>query len=133
MAWFNTNKELSWALNGADNTGLAAYNTVIADSRYTGPFNPMLAPPTVTESTKTNPTKGGGGGKRSTTTSATLMTAESTALEGIQQEREAGIQRALAVSKMPEVVGTALLAREAQGFRNLPPAARAVLRKDMAD
>jgi len=25
VAWFNTNKELSWALNGAGNTGLAAY------------------------------------------------------------------------------------------------------------
>ncbi len=132
VAWFNTNKELSWALNGAGNTGLAAYNTVIADSRYTGTFTPLIAPPTVTEPTRTKPTKGGGG-KRSTTTSTTLMTAESTALESIQQEREAGIQRALAVSKMPEVVGTALLAREAQGFRSLPPAARAVLRKDMAD
>lgn len=132
VAWFNTNKELSWALNGAGNTGLAAYNTVIADSRYTGTFTPLVAPPTVTEPTRTKPTKGGGG-KRSTTTSTTLMTAESTALESIQQEREAGIQRALAVSKMPEVVGTALLAREAQGFRSLPPAARAVLRKDMAD
>lgn len=132
VAWFNTNKELSWALNGTGNTGLAAYNTVIADSRYTGTFTPLVAPPTVTEPTRTKPTKGGGG-KRSTTTSTTLMTAESTALESIQQEREVGIQRALALSKMPEVVGTALLAREAQGFRNLPPAARAVLRKDMAD
>lgn len=132
VTWFNTNKELSWALNGAGNTGLAAYNTAIADSRYTGTFTPLVAPPTVTEPTRTKPTKGGGG-KRSTTTSTTLMTAESMALESIQQEREVGIQRALAVSKMPEVVGTALLAREAQGFRSLPPAARAALRKDMAD
>ncbi|MDQ5769463.1 glycoside hydrolase family 26 protein [Thiothrix subterranea] len=116
VAWFNTNKELSWALNGAGNTGLAAYNTVIADSRYTGTFTALLAP----EPTKTRVAKGGGGGKRYTTT-----------LESIQQERDAGTQRALALSKLPAVVGTALLAREAHGFRRLPAAARAVLREDV--
>ncbi|OQW99688.1 MAG: hypothetical protein BWK73_49995 [Thiothrix lacustris] len=111
VAWFNTNKELSWALNGAGNTGLAAYNAMISNSYYTGSFTPegviAVSKPTSGKGSKT-------GGKRVTTTST---------LASIQQDSQTGLQQVLAVSKLPAVVGEKLLEREAQGFRTLSPAA----------
>lgn len=41
VVWFNTNKELSWALNYSNNTGLAAYNSVVANSYFSGTFTPL--------------------------------------------------------------------------------------------
>lgn len=130
VAWFNTNKELSWALNGTGNTGLTAYNNVVSNSYFTGAFKPL-----VTTASKPTSSKGSktGGGKRSTTTgtlSVTSATTETTTLDTIEQERETGVQKALAVSKMPAVVGAKLLAREAQGFRALSRTARQKLREN---
>ncbi len=43
VAWFNSNKELNWALNYAGNTGLPAYNTGISNSFYTGTFTSLAS------------------------------------------------------------------------------------------
>lgn len=107
VSWFNINKELSWALNetarsGLPNTGLNAYNSVIPDNHYTGDFTPL--------STAKQSTAKQSGGK-------------SNANHGKQSSKGGqlkGLSRALAVSHMPQVVGQKLLARQAQGFRNLP-------------
>ena len=131
VSWFNTNKELSWALNGAGNTGLVAYNVVAANGYYSPVFTPLItaapAPATPTDSNTTTNTKGGksggGGGKKtSTSTMTTLSVTEST--------RDTGLQRALAVSHMPVVVGEKLLEREAEGFRSLSQSALQALRKE---
>ena len=42
IAWFNMNKELSWALHNSNNTGLTAYNTAIQDPYYLGTFTSLI-------------------------------------------------------------------------------------------
>jgi beta-mannanase len=125
VAWFNTNKELGWALNGAGNTGLVAYNSVTANSYYSGTFAPLTTAPTAPTTTTTN-TKGGksgGGGKKtSTSTMTTLSVTDDT--------QDTSLQRALAVSHMPAVVGEKLLESEAEGFRSLSPSALKALREE---
>ena len=36
IVWFNTNKELDWALNLEGNTGLSAYNNAVSDAHFAG-------------------------------------------------------------------------------------------------
>ncbi len=126
IAWFNTNKELSWALNGAGNTGLTAYNSLITNSYYTGTFTPLTTTPTTTTSKK---------GKRTTTTSATTSTITASSADSVDSvspsdnsDTVAAQQRALNLSRLPPIVGDKLLEREAQGFRQLPEQARQALR-----
>ncbi len=110
VAWFNTNKELSWALNGVGNTGLFAYNSVTANSYYSGMFTPLT--PITTQPPAARGGKGGGGKKASTRTLSTSSVTADTQ-----------------VSHMPAVVGEKALAREAQGFHSLPPLALQALRE----
>ena len=116
VAWFNTNKEFNWALTEANNTGLTAYNSMVLNSFYTSTFTPLVT--TTTTTTKKT------GGKRTTsaTTASTLEAEASTVTtdEALPAFNE-GLQRSLALSHLPPVVGEALLQREAQGFRALPP------------
>jgi hypothetical protein len=103
VVWFNTNKELSWALTNVGNTGLTAYNTVVANSYYSGVFAPLtqaaassaMAAPSVSVS--------------STTLQTSIVTAS----------KADNVQKALASSRLPTVMGQALLNREAQGFKGL--------------
>lgn len=117
VAWFNTNKEFNWALTEANNTGLTAYNSMVLNSFYTSTFTPLVTTTTTTTTKKT-------GGKRTTsaTTASTLEAEASTVTtdEALPAFNE-GLQRSLALSHLPPVVGEALLQREAQGFRALPP------------
>jgi beta-mannanase len=107
VAWFNTNKELSWALTGASNTGLTAYNNVVADSYYTGTFIPSGQ--TATSSAMTTSSL-----SLSSTTQPTSVTVQNTADD---------TRKVLALSRLPTVVGEALLKREARGFKNLSTSA----------
>lgn len=43
VTWFNTNKELSWALNYPGNTGFNGYKSMITNSYYTGTFTPLTS------------------------------------------------------------------------------------------
>lgn len=125
VAWFNTNKELNWALNGVGNTGLAAYNALITNNYYTGTFTPL------TTTTTSKGGKSGGGGKRTSTTTASVSSspAVTESTNSTLSGRDAGIQQALDVSQMPVVVGERLLEQEAQGFRSLSAEALQALRK----
>ncbi len=136
VAWFNTNKELSWALNetalsGASNTGLAGYNSVVGDSYFLGSFVPTKTTTTdggttytSTSGNKGRKTDGGSGGgkgsKTRTSTSTSISVDASETLSG-RARGLTGLYRALDVSQMPAVVGEKLLAAEAEGFRKLAP------------
>lgn len=41
IAWFNINKELSWALHNTNNTGLDAYNQAVQSIYFTGTFKSL--------------------------------------------------------------------------------------------
>ncbi len=122
VAWFNTNKEFNWALTESNNTGLAAYNAAVVNSYYTGIFTPLTTTTTTTKRTTSKKTA-------TVTTSSTLgVSAESSIVDEPLPAFNEGVQRALAFSHLPPVVGQALLEREAQGFRQLAPEALKALR-----
>jgi beta-mannanase len=126
IAWFNTNKEFNWALTGAGNTGLNAYNATVINSYYSGSFTPLT---TTTTTTKTTRKKATASTSTIITTASTLDASTSAADSSTTVENlNEGLQRALALSHMPTVVGENLLAREAQGFRSLAPDALKTLR-----
>ena len=120
IVWFNTNKELDWALNETGNTGLNAYNDAVFADYFGGalsvkaaavaPEEPVIEEPVAEEPVKTSPGKKGRGGKKSQT---------ETLARAVTEEPLRGIAKALAVSKMPDVVGARLLAKEAEGLRNM--------------
>ena len=115
IIWFNTNKELDWALNDTGNTGLTAYNQAVMGDYFGGSL--PIKSSTITELTPTEepvkPTRGKNKGRKKTLSISTTTTLETTLT---------GIEKAIAVSRMPAVVGEKLLAREAEGLRNMPKA-----------
>ncbi|RVU84714.1 hypothetical protein EOL70_10705 [Leucothrix sargassi] len=103
IVWFNTNKELSWALNLDGNTGLSAYNNAVMGDYFGG--TPAIKPSATdapTETPEEVPKRNKGKGKSRTADSGTKLT---------------GL--ANAISRVPDVVGQKLLAREAQGLREM--------------
>jgi len=118
IVWFNTNKELGWALNETGNTGLTAYNNAVMTDYFGGELTikstpvPDITDPVIEEPVKNSPPKKGSGkGKKESTRLAAKAVAEDGKLTGIA--------KALSVSKMPAVVGQKLLAKEAEGLRNM--------------
>ena len=114
IVWFNTNKELGWALNDTGNTGLTAYNRAVTGDYFGGTLpikSSTVAEPTpVEELTKPSRGKGKGGKNKTLSTAATV------------EATLTGIDKAISVGRMPAVVGAKLLAREAAGLRNMPKA-----------
>mgnify|MGYP000734187380 CR=1 FL=1 len=112
IVWFNTNKELNWALNETGNTGLAAYNTSVVSDYFGGVLpiksTTVVTEPTPVETESTKPSRGKG--KQKHTASKTTLTSESPMT---------GLDKAMMVSHMPAVVGERLLAKEAEGLRNM--------------
>lgn len=117
ISWFNTNKELSWALNetarsGMPNTGLGAYNQQAMNDHFVNTFipsAPVVEPPVEDEPVSDDGGKGKGKGNNGKGNNGNA-----------NGDKETGLQRALAVSRMPAVVGEKLRQREAEGFRNMP-------------
>lgn len=139
VAWFNTNKELSWALNetalsGAPNTGLAGYNAVVGDAWFLGTFTPTKTTTTTgggttDTSTKGRKTSGGGKGGKTTTTMA-VSTAETGPVSTSDVGQLPGVGLMPDVSRLPDVSGEDLLALEAAGFRSLPAEALGKIRSN---
>ncbi len=108
VAWFNTNKELSWALTGTNNTGLTAYNIVVANSYYTGTFIPF---------------------GQTTSSAMAIQPSSTTQQTSVATKSKAdNARKSQALSRLPTVVGVDLLEREARGFRNLSKTALAALK-----
>ncbi|HRJ53850.1 MAG TPA: glycosyl hydrolase [Candidatus Thiothrix moscowensis] len=130
VAWFNTNKELSWALNetslsGLPNTGLNGYNSAITNSYFLSTFTPLK--------TTTNSSTGGkktGGGKPRKSTSTSLVAATTTTATTDRESAITGLQHTIDISRMPIIVGEKLLGLEAEGFRRLPPDALKNIRQN---
>ena len=103
IVWFNTNKELSWGLNLDGNTGLSAYNSAVSSNYFGGPLTIKSAAPeapvVVEETSKGRKNKG----------KPTAKTSLDIKLTGIEN----------ALSRVPAVVGQKLLAREAEGIRQM--------------
>ncbi len=127
VSWFNTNKELSWGLNGAGNTGLSAYNSTILNSYYTGTFTALST--TTTTSTNTS-TKTKGRKTTSATVSATTAVDDTTTDTSLMTADDFAVsQQLVALSYLPTVVGENLLKREAEGFRRLSAEHLSAIRK----
>ncbi|KAG1661866.1 GTPase Der [Nymphon striatum] len=115
ISWFNNNKELSWALNdiaqnGLPNTGLSAYNSSILHDHYLSSLVPLPGFEIDNDNdldTTTHIRRGRNNPERSKTRPALKFFIKTS------------IQRAIALSKMPKVVGEKLREKEATGFRNL--------------
>lgn len=115
ISWFNNNKELSWALNdiaqnGLPNTGINAYNSSIQHDHYLSTLVPLPEFEIDNDDDSDTPTyirRGRNNPERSK------------ARPAIKYFIKTNIQRALALSKMPKVVGEKLREKEANGFRNL--------------
>lgn len=105
IVWFNTNKELSWALNLSANTGLSAYNSAVVGDYFGGELEIKSAASVVIE----EPTKGRKNKGKPTPKSTSTRTVEVDKLTGL----------ANALTRVPEVVGQKLLEKEAQGFRQM--------------
>ena len=122
IVWFNTNKELSWALNETSNTGLTAYNKAVVGD-YFGGVLPIKSSTTMTEPTPieeapVKPTRGKGKSKKTSLTTATIS--DSSLKTATTSEAPlTGLDKATTVSRMPAVVGLRLLAQEAEGLRNM--------------
>lgn len=99
IVWFNTNKELDWALNLSGNTGLSAYNTAVATQYFSDQLALITNPPETVTLAQTNARN------RYALRDAPKLT---------------GLAKALSVSRMPEAVGQKLLEREAKGIRAMP-------------
>jgi hypothetical protein len=103
IVWFNTNKELSWGLNLDGNTGLSAYNNAVSGNYFGGPLAIKSAAPeapvVVEDTSKGRKNKG----------KPTAKTSLDIKLTGIEN----------ALSRVPAVVGQKLLAREAEGIRQM--------------
>lgn len=131
IVWFNTNKELDWALNLSGNTGLNEYNDSVSTDYFSGKLQiksqpavepveePVVEPveEEVVVEAPTTKTKGKSGNKKKTDSLRIASTEADTETAPVT-----GIAKAMAVSKMPTVVGERLLAREAEGLRNMPKA-----------
>lgn len=115
IVWFNTNKELDWALNSAGNTGLSAYNNAVVADYFGGSLSVKATSASeeevvVEESVTTSPVKSRKGGNKPQSKSS---------LKTATDENLTGLAKAVAVSKMPDVVGQRLLAKEAEGLRKM--------------
>ncbi|CAA6818777.1 MAG: Unknown protein [uncultured Thiotrichaceae bacterium] len=118
IVWFNTNKELSWALNQAGNTGITAYNDAVIEDFFSGAMNIKS---TVDASEPVggvltdiiDPAPKGKdkvkGNKK-----------EQQSSRSVDSVKLTGIEKAMDVSRMPVVVGERLLEKEAEGLRNMP-------------
>lgn len=115
IVWFNTNKELSWALNQDGNTGLNAYNSAVVGDYFGSVMNvkTMVAAPAPEE----EPVKVKGKGKP-------RKAARGTVIEEVQVTQEpiplSGIERAMTHTNLPDVVGEHLLKKESDGLRAMP-------------
>ncbi len=103
IVWFNTNKELDWALNLEGNTGLTAYNNAVSDSYFAGTLDVSI--PTDTASEEEKPQLAG--------------RAASNEVPEARQGDNAVTADAMAMAKKPQVVGIAKLAKEAMGIRKM--------------
>ena len=112
IVWFNTNKELDWALNEAGNTGLTAYNKAVMTDYFGGSL-PIKSAATVEEEVVVEAPVKPSRGKGKTGKVRTLST------EATRETALTGLDKAMAVSRMPAVVGERLLSREAEGLRNM--------------
>ena len=112
IVWFNTNKELDWALTETGNTGLTAYNKAVMTDYFGGTL-PIKSTASVEEEvideTPVKPSRGKGKSGKNKTLS-TSITRETTLT---------GLDNAMAAGRMPAVVGERLLSREAEGLRNM--------------
>jgi hypothetical protein len=103
IVWFNTNKELDWALNLEGNTGLAAYNNAVSDSYFAGTLDVSI--PTDAASEEETPQLAG--------RSAGNATAKA------NKSVSAVTAYAMAMAKKPQVVGKEKLSKEAKGIRKM--------------
>lgn len=106
IVWFNTNKELSWALNLAGNTGLSAYNDSVISDYFGAELTIKSNTEGTTETSEKRPKQKG----KSATKNTSLYRIASSELTGIDK----------ALTKVPQVVGQRLLEMEAQGLRDMP-------------
>ena len=126
IVWFNTNKELDWALNLSGNTGLAEYNDSVSTDYFSGKLQiksqPVVEPveEVIVEAPVTK-TKGKSGSNKKAD-SLRIASTDADANVDTKTAPVTGIAKAIAVSKMPAVVGERLLAREAEGLHNMPKA-----------
>jgi hypothetical protein len=126
IVWFNTNKELDWALNLSGNTGLAEYNDSVSTDYFSGKLqikSQSVVEPVeevIVEAPDTK-TKGKSGSKKKAD-SLRIASTDADANVDTKTAPVTGIAKAIAVSKMPAVVGERLLAREAEGLHNMPKA-----------
>ncbi len=124
ISWFNINKELSWALNetarsGLPNTGLNAYNQEVTDMHFVSDFVSAKSD-LVTEEPEVPVDDGKPGKGKSSGKKGNSGKTDEVARVSVGGEKATGLQRALAMSRMPAVVGERLRQREAEGFRNMP-------------
>lgn len=112
IVWFNTNKELGWALNQTGNTGLMDYNDAVMEDYFGGQLS--IKPSSLIEEPVEAPVqevKGNNGNKGNKDRLA----------KSSDEAKLTGIARAVSVSNMPAVIGERLLAKEAEGFRKMNP------------
>lgn len=100
IVWFNTNKELGWAINLEGNTGLTAFNNAVSDDYFAGTLDLSAATQSV---------------------QVTQKSANVVSSKGKTKGRQAVNDNAssIAKTKRPEVVGRQALAREARGLRKM--------------
>jgi len=130
VSWFNINKELSWSLNGtaksgSANTGILAYQQQTASPHYINDYHALLQ----TEITQINPLSFDDllfATLQKVSPLFSVQTASAAENNGNGNRGSnglKGIQHAINVSNMPDVVGERLLQRMSNGFRHLPPEA----------
>jgi len=102
IVWFNTNKELSWALNLENNTGLAAYNNAVSDDYFSGTLDLTPAPDEISDEAPPLATRAAGN---------EVFKAKK------RHKRLATF--AIANEKRPMVRGIVKLQREAEGIRKM--------------
>ena len=98
IVWFNTNKELDWALNLDGNTGLAAYNNAVSDSYFAGTLD-ISIPSDATDDAQAPELANRSADKPKTDKKLTGY--------------------AMAMAKKPEVKGKEKLSKEARGIRKM--------------
>lgn len=125
IVWFNTNKELSWALNKTGNTGLTAYNSAVVGNYFGGTLSikspaisPLVTATALSEASEPAPQQLHRKKAKNNRAASHTRVIEKDTVKGKGAVHPKGWD--IATRHVPEVVGARLLQKEAEGLRAMP-------------
>ena len=118
IVWFNTNKELDWALNLEGNTGLSAYNNAVSDDYFSGTLELSIPSDDDDDDDDDDDNDDNDDNDDARPELAERAAVGSTPkAKKVNRVNKKLTAYAMALAKKPQITGSVKLSKEAQGLR----------------